>query len=432
MDHLLNMRNLLTVIALLLASKASAVVGPLINGNQINPQTAISIASFTVTGAGATRIQGAGGLSVTNSVDAGSVTAHGAGGITASAGPLVSSGAAGGLSLTSTAGVGNTFQVLLAQDGAHETLFFGQAWRYELFDDTLGTWQLYQPLSNSVGMFMGSAGNLGVGTASPGSKLDVNGSGIIRGSSFTVGSSSFSVGGGSATVAYQMTAGVFSGPGTSLTGTAASLTAGHVTTNANLTGDVTSVGNATTLDTSVAHTYTGAIGLTNVALTATGANGNIVSASSITTTSGLFGASLNISGTTNLSTFTWTGNLISKTGTTTTFTGCVSGSSVSLTTQGQWVQIQLNGDAANSTINDGCYIWVLQDGVFFNSQTAAVGFAGNQSTVANQATMIGKSEYTHPAAGSHTYCVGVGVQTGGTCTWGYNVYANLAIIPLSR
>lgn len=35
--------------------------------------------------------------------------------------------------------------------------------------------------------------------------------------------------------------------GTNLTGTAASLTSGHVTTNANLTGDVTSVGNATTL-----------------------------------------------------------------------------------------------------------------------------------------------------------------------------------------
>ena len=39
----------------------------------------------------------------------------------------------------------------------------------------------------------------------------------------------------------------FSGAGTSLTGTAASLTAGNVTTNANLTGMVTSVGNATTV-----------------------------------------------------------------------------------------------------------------------------------------------------------------------------------------
>jgi len=38
-----------------------------------------------------------------------------------------------------------------------------------------------------------------------------------------------------------------SGVATNLTGTAAGLTAGNVTTNANLTGDVTSVGNATTL-----------------------------------------------------------------------------------------------------------------------------------------------------------------------------------------
>jgi hypothetical protein len=35
--------------------------------------------------------------------------------------------------------------------------------------------------------------------------------------------------------------------GTNITGTASGLTAGNVTTNANLTGDVTSVGNATTL-----------------------------------------------------------------------------------------------------------------------------------------------------------------------------------------
>jgi hypothetical protein len=38
-----------------------------------------------------------------------------------------------------------------------------------------------------------------------------------------------------------------SGVATNLTGTASGLTAGHVTTNANLTGDVTSVGNASTI-----------------------------------------------------------------------------------------------------------------------------------------------------------------------------------------
>lgn len=44
-----------------------------------------------------------------------------------------------------------------------------------------------------------------------------------------------------------LTATSFSGAGTGLTGTAASLTAGNVTTNANLTGAVTSVGNAASL-----------------------------------------------------------------------------------------------------------------------------------------------------------------------------------------
>lgn len=43
-----------------------------------------------------------------------------------------------------------------------------------------------------------------------------------------------------------------SGVATNITGTASGLTAGHVTTNANLTGDVTSIGNATTISSSVA------------------------------------------------------------------------------------------------------------------------------------------------------------------------------------
>jgi hypothetical protein len=45
----------------------------------------------------------------------------------------------------------------------------------------------------------------------------------------------------------NVTATSFTGPGTGLTGTAAGLTAGNVTTNANLTGPVTSVGNTTSI-----------------------------------------------------------------------------------------------------------------------------------------------------------------------------------------
>ena len=48
-------------------------------------------------------------------------------------------------------------------------------------------------------------------------------------------------------VSGTMTANSFSGAGTGLTGTASSLTAGTVTTNANLTGPITSVGNATSI-----------------------------------------------------------------------------------------------------------------------------------------------------------------------------------------
>jgi Chaperone of endosialidase len=51
--------------------------------------------------------------------------------------------------------------------------------------------------------------------------------------------------GGTLVVTGATTASSFSGAGTGLTGTAAGLTAGNVTTNANLTGPITSTGNAT-------------------------------------------------------------------------------------------------------------------------------------------------------------------------------------------
>lgn len=63
----------------------------------------------------------------------------------------------------------------------------------------------------------------------------------------------------------------FSGVATNLTGTAAGLTAGNVTTNANLTGDVTSVGNATTIG---ANKVTRAMEAQGVARSVVGVTGN--------------------------------------------------------------------------------------------------------------------------------------------------------------
>lgn len=66
-DILRHMKNI--ILALLLSSSAYAV-GPQINGNQINPQTAISIATFTQTGSGGVSFAG-------NLTEASSVTVKG-------------------------------------------------------------------------------------------------------------------------------------------------------------------------------------------------------------------------------------------------------------------------------------------------------------------------------------------------------------------
>lgn len=65
---------------------------------------------------------------------------------------------------------------------------------------------------------------------------------VLRSNGFTLDGS-----GNVSGATFSATGSGFSGSGTSLTGTASGFTAGHVTTNANLTGPVTSVGNATTV-----------------------------------------------------------------------------------------------------------------------------------------------------------------------------------------
>ncbi len=69
----------------------------------------------------------------------------------------------------------------------------------------------------------------------------------------------------------------FGGDSTNLTGTAASLTAGHVTTNANLTGGVTSVGNAATVVTNA--NLTGDVTSVGNATTAAATQANITTLS---------------------------------------------------------------------------------------------------------------------------------------------------------
>lgn len=100
---------------------------------------------------------------------------------------------------------------------------------------------------------------VGVGNAVPAATLDVTGNaqfGTTVKSTFTAAGAltlasgaalTLSGSAGNVVTGASVTASAFFGSGNGLTGTAASLTAGAVTTNANLTGDVTSSGNATTV-----------------------------------------------------------------------------------------------------------------------------------------------------------------------------------------
>ncbi len=208
------------LILIFLASPAAAV---LINGNQINPQTAISIATLTVTGAR--------DASFAHSVTASSVTATGSG--------------------FKGAGTGLT----------------------------------------------GTAASLTAGNVTTNANL----TGDVTSS-------------GNATTLANIPAIA----GTNLTGTAASLTAGHVTTNANLTGDVTSSGNAATLANAQPNLLTlSATGGVTVTSTITvqgtgmkvgsGASAYTLAAGTVTTTgSGQFAGSVTITPAAGVSTLSGT------------------------------------------------------------------------------------------------------------------------------
>lgn len=211
------MKNIILAAMVLLAARASAAVGPQINGNQINAQTAISIATFTVTGAGNTGIGTASAgrkLDVLDSTNNEIIRASRA-----------SLGDGIGLGVDSQ-GVHNHPAVYAS--GTEVMAYYGGGF-------ALGSYatQTQDPPANGLVM----SGFLGVGTANPATKIHMS-SGTL-----TVDGTAGAINVPAGTV----TAATFSGAGTSLTGTAASLTAGNVTTNANLTGPITSVGNATTI-----------------------------------------------------------------------------------------------------------------------------------------------------------------------------------------
>jgi hypothetical protein len=159
-------------------------------------------------------------------------------------------------------------------------------------------------------------GNVGIGTTLATTPLHVVG--VISGSSF-------------------------SGAGTGLTGTAANLTAGTVTTNANLTGDVTSVGNATT----IANDAVTTVKILNANVTnAKLANSSVTIGS---TAVSLGGTATTIAGLTSVTSTTFVGSL---TGTGSWATNAVAALNGGVTSIVAGTSISISGGTGAVTVNN--------------------------------------------------------------------------------
>ena len=144
-----------------------------------------------------------------------------------------------------------------------------------------------------------------------------------------------------------------SGTATNLTGTAAGLTAGNVTTNANLTGDVTSSGNATTLATVASAGTTGSsTAIPVITINAKGLTTTITTAAVVAPAGTLSGATL-ASGVT-ASSLTSVGTLASPTLTTPVINGLATGTGVtSAATASTIATRDANGNLSNVNIIEG-------------------------------------------------------------------------------
>lgn len=185
-----------------------------------------------------------------------------------------------------------------------------------------------------------------------------------------------------------------SGVATNLTGTASGLTAGTVTTNANLTGDVTSVGNATTLATTqtAAHTW-------SAAQTYSAGEINSTSAASGNSAKQFTGTLLTGAGTTN----TLPQTLFQPTGTTAVTTwstsGTIIGANVVSGFAGNFLDFHVAGAASVFSVSSAGTINASGQ-ITGSIVNAATGFS---DVATGYYTWVGRSVLRSAANGSVTF-----------------------------
>ncbi len=154
-----------------------------------------------------------------------------------------------------TTGTDNTLfgrsALLAVSDGYNNTAFGSQALTNMTGSNTDNTALGFQAASSGCGNY-----NICIGSQSYHSSNSVDNEIVIAPNTQGMGANTVQIGSNvsplSTDVYFGDSTAVLHAAGTSLTGTAPALTAGTVTTNANLTGPITSVGNATSIASSIA------------------------------------------------------------------------------------------------------------------------------------------------------------------------------------
>ena len=194
--------------------------------------------------------------------------------------------------------------------------------------------------------------------------------------------------------------------GTNITGTAAGLTAGNVTTNANLTGDVTSVGNATSIAAGVIvdADINASAGIADTKLATISTASKVSNSATTATSANTASAIVARDGSGNFTAGTITANL----------TGNVSGSSGSTTGNAATATALQTARAINGVNFDGTApITVTADAGTLTGATLAAGVTASSLTSVGT---LGSLTVTNPISGSVTGSSGSTTGNAATAT----------------
>lgn len=301
-------------------------------------------------------------------------------------------------------GVGNTWvssQTFLAGMAITGNALFGSDWNIYWGDNTTGIngdgTRINTTVSNILGMSLTTT-KLGIFTATPGTTLDDNGS-------FQWGTTAKSTG----TTAGALT--MASGAAVTLSGAAGYLIgASSITTTGGLFGAGLNIGSGVILGSASGLTLTAGLTLTNVGITLTGASGNIVSASSITTTGAFFGNSGSLTNVVYSTRAIPAGYTVTQS----TFKDCITGSTVTITLPvAGFVIAGFSGSASNGTATNGMASMIEVDGGFPTGFSASNAPIECEATLSNAYCPLPITVGVPLAAGTHSFCASL-KSTGGT------------------